>query len=295
MRYGVRFFTGLVFCAYLGGAGPAAADVVTDWNAIASQTTFSPSNPAALVRVGGTGILDLAMVHLAMHDAIQAYEGRYQSYAAPIPNATGSPVAAAASAAHDVLVNRFPGQAASLDTALQNYLAALGLPGDPGVAIGQVAAAQIVSLRTGDGSWPSNPEVFTGSTQPGEWRPTLPLFLPMQAPWLGFVAAFALKDFDQLYPSPPPPQLTGSQYTQEYNEVKALGRADPGSTRTQEQTDLARFYTENFFTLVERMMRGIASPSDVGANGRLFALANVAGADTLINTWNAKRTYNRWR
>src|SRR5262249_29520791 len=155
---GLRRLSGLVVCGFLSWALPAGADVVTDWNAIASQATFSLSNPPAQARVAGTGTLDLAMVHLAMHDAIQAFEGRYQSYGAPIPNATGSPVAAAASAAHDVLVDRFPGQKVSLDTALQNYLMALGLEGDPGVAIGQQAAAQIVSLRTGDGSWPSNPE-----------------------------------------------------------------------------------------------------------------------------------------
>jgi hypothetical protein len=235
------------------------------------------------------------MVHLAMHDAIQAFEGRYQSYGAPIPNATGSAVAAAASAAHDVLVNRFPAQAGSLDTALHDYLAALGLLGDPGVGIGQDAAAEIIALRTGDGSWPSNPEVFTGGTGPGEWRPTPPAFLPMQAPWLGTVVPFALKDSGQLFPAPPPAHLTSGQYTQDYNEVKALGRAT-NSSRTPEQNALALFYTDNLIAQGQRMLRGVAGTLDnIGDTGRLFALANLSAADAVISAWNAKRSYNYWR
>ena len=87
----------LVGVALCGATSSAGADVVTDWNAIASQTIISPL--ASPPRGGWSAFLDFAMVHLAMHDAIQAFEHRYQSYGDPIPNATGSPVAAAASAA----------------------------------------------------------------------------------------------------------------------------------------------------------------------------------------------------
>src|SRR5216110_2351430 len=107
-----------------------------------------------------------------MHDAIQAFEGRFESYTIPIPNSSGSPVAAAATAAHDVLVTRFPLQAAALDTLLNDYLNGLGLLVNQGVATGQQAAANILNLRAGDGSFPANPEVFVGGTGPGEWRPT---------------------------------------------------------------------------------------------------------------------------
>src|SRR5262245_39143727 len=115
---------------------PSWADVVTDWN----NTTVQYSVP---VRPGPSSILDLAMVHAAMHDAIQAYEHRYEAYAVTIPNATGSPVAAAASAAHDVLVNQFQSKKTDLDTLLLNYLTPLGLQSDPGIGIGQIAAAGI--------------------------------------------------------------------------------------------------------------------------------------------------------
>jgi hypothetical protein len=151
----------------LNWAGVARADVVTDWNAIASQTAIP-------VRPGPSAVLDMAIVHVAMHDAIQAFEERFQPYSGSIPNASGSPVAAAATAAHDVLVARFPSQSGTLDTLLDNYLNGLGLTGDAGIAIGRQAAANILNLRAGDGSFPNPSPDFAGDTNPGDWRPTPP-------------------------------------------------------------------------------------------------------------------------
>jgi hypothetical protein len=286
-----RRLTGWFVSLALVTTSAAGADVVTDWNAIAVQTVTSPL--ASPPRGGGAAFLDFATVHLAVHDAVQAFEQRYETYGDPIPGATGSPVAAAASAAHAVLVNRFPAQAGTLDTALTNYLTNLGLQGDPGVAVGQDAAAQIISLRTGDGSFPSNPEVFTGGTQPYEWRPTPPAFAPMAVPWLGEVTPFSFEEHSPLFP--PPPSISSDRYTRDYDEVKALGRAT-NSSRTQAQTDLALFYTDNLIVQAERTLRGVAAGvNDIGANARLFALANMSAADTVIICWKNKRDYHTWR
>ncbi len=281
-------FASLIVCMCLNWAGLARADVVADWNAIASQTAIP-------VRPGPSAILDLAMVHAAMHDAIQAFEGRFESYRAPIPNASGSPVAAAARAAHDVLVARFPSQSGTLDTLLDNYLNGLGLEGDAGLVIGQQAAANILNLRAGDGSFPSNPEVFVGGTGPGEWRPTLPALAPMATPWLGTVTPFTLKDPTQ-FRSPPPPSLGSGKYVHDYDEVKALGSVN-STARTQAQTDLSLFYSDNFLVLWERTLRGIAATNinNIGDSARLFALANLAAADALITAWDGKRFYHFWR
>jgi len=156
----LRNLTGLIVCGYLSWASPAgAADVVTDWNLI-TQTVIG--NGAA-TRPTPTGILDFAMVHIAMHDAIQAFQQRFESYNVPITGASGSPVAAAAKAARDVLVNRFPAQAASIEATYQAYLSANGLlPTDAGVQVGQQAATNIINRRANDGSFPPNPEVFIG-------------------------------------------------------------------------------------------------------------------------------------
>ena len=280
--------TCLILCMCLSFAGLARADVVSDWNAIASQTAIP-------VRPGPSAILDLAMVHAAMHDAIQAFQRRFDSYVAPIPSASGSPVAAAARAAHDVLAARFPSQSGILDALLDNYLNGLGLQGDAGLLVGQQAATNILNLRAGDGSFPSNPEIFVGSTGPGEWRPTPPAFAPMATPWLGVVTPFTIKDATK-FRSPPPPSLESGKYVHDYNEVKALGSIN-SSARTQAQTDLALFYSDNFLALWERTLRGIADTniSNIGDSARLFALANLATADAIITAWDGKRLYHFWR
>jgi hypothetical protein len=272
---------------------PAAADVVTDWNLI-TQTVIGLG---AGTRPIPSFILDWAMVHIAIHDAIQAFQQRFESYNPPIIGASGSPVAAAAKAARDVLVNRFPAQAASIETTYQNYLSANGLlPTNAGVAVGQQAAANIISARANDGSFPPNPETFTGGTAPGEWRPTPPAFAPMSAPWFGDVVPFALNDSTGLLPEPPPPHLQSGAYAKAYNEVKQFG-ARFNSARTPEQTDFALFYSDNFGNQLNRAVRGIADAhlTDIGDSARLFALANIAAADALMSSWNTKRYYFFWR
>ena len=97
------------------------ADAVSDWNAIAVQSTITAARP------GQTGMIDVAMVQLAVYDAVQAIEKKYEPYYVEIPGAAGSPEAAAAKAAHDVLVSRFPAQTANLDTTYQQYLFNHGL------------------------------------------------------------------------------------------------------------------------------------------------------------------------
>jgi hypothetical protein len=274
-------------------AAPARADVVADWNLI-TQTVIGAG---ASTRPGPSGILDFATVHIAIHDAVQAYQQRFESYDLPIDATSGSPVAAAAKAARDVLATRFPAQAASIEATYQAYLASNGLlPTDPGVDVGQQAAANIIARRAKDGSFPANPEVFTGGTAPGEWRPTPTAFAPMAAPWLGSVTPFGLKDTEGLLPNPPPPHLTSGAYAKAYDEVKALG-ARVGSTRTDAQTDLGYFYSGNILGQMNEALRDIASAhlADIGDSARLFALANIAGADAIISAWQLKRSHFLWR
>jgi hypothetical protein len=274
-------------------ASPAAvrADAVTDWNAIAVQATITGARP------GPTGVLDLAVVQAAVYDAVQAIEGRYEPYHVVIPGASGSPVAAAAKAAHDVLVNRFPAQTASLDMTYHLYLLGKGLPeDDPGVAVGAAAAAGIIALRAGDGSFPAvPPPPFVGGTDPGVWRPTPPAFAPMLAPWLGDVTPFTMKSTSQFLAAPPPP-LGSRRYARDYDEVKALGPLN-GSDRTPEQTDQAQFWAANFPVVWNQVYREVAAAhvSDIADSARLFALGNLAMADSIITCWNSKKYYAAWR
>jgi hypothetical protein len=275
------------------------ADAVTDWNAIAIQTIVNagPSHGSAV------GFLDSATVQAAVYDAVEAIDGRFKPYHVQIPGASGSTAAAVAKAAHDVLVNRFPAQTASLDATYHSYLATHGLAeGDPGVAVGQQAAAGIIALRANDGSFPLNPPPFTGGTDPGVWRPTPsylpgppPSFSPMLAPWLASVTPFTLTSPSQ-FRAPTPPSLTSKRYATAYNEVKALG-ARFNSARTPEQTDLALFWNSNYLVLWNHVLRDIAIVhlSSIDDSARLFALANLAMADAGITAWDTKFHYVFWR
>ena len=293
MKRRLRALVCSVVCVCLGWVGSAYGDAVTDWSAIAVDAL----NAAVPPRPGPTGLLDMAVVQLAVHNAVAAIDGRFQPYYLTIAGASGSPVAATAKAAHDVLVNRFPTQAASLDSIYDNYLSANNLAqDDPGVAVGQAAAAGIIALRADDGSFPSPaPSPYTGGTDNGVWRPTPAPFAPMAVPWLAHVRPFALDNPWQLRAGPPP-SLTSDRYTQDYNEVKALG-ALFNSTRTPQQTDLAYFWAANYLAVWNEAVRNLARDNvyNIGESARLFALFNMAMADGSITAWSTKTHYAFWR
>jgi hypothetical protein len=284
---------GVFVVGLLSAASPAAADVVTDWNVSSVGFINAAARPAPAF------MLDIAMVHVAIHDAVQAYQGRFSTYNAPILNAAGSPLAAVAAAAHDVLVSRFQlpspnaGLIAQVDAAYASYLLGKGLAAnDAGVAVGKQAAANIIARRVNDGAYPASPEIFNGGTGLSEWRDPR----PMASPWMGNVTPFAQRDQDGLLHEPGPPQLTSGAYTKAYNEVKSLGRRT-GSARTPQQTTMALFFSGNFLTIMEGVLRtvALARSTDIGDSARLFALANMASADAVINAWANKRAYNFWR
>lgn len=269
----------------------AKADVVADWNEIALNATITGGRPVP------TGMLDMAAVHAAVYDAVQAIERRYQPYYVDIPNASGSPAAAAAKAAHDVLVARFPAQAVNLNATLANYLMINGIPDtDPGLDVGARAAEVILQIRSCDASFPNPaPPPFLGGTEIGMWRPTPPGNAPMLAPWLAEVTPFLVTRPTQ-FRSDPPPAINSRRYAQHYDEVKALGSLT-GSTRTAEQTDMAHFYAGNPLVYWNRGLRDIsnANVTSVAESSKLFALASMSITDSLITAWNDKVHYVLWR
>ena len=122
----------------------------------------------------------------------------------------------------------------------------------------------------------------------------------MLAPWMADTTPFTFSSPSRFRPGPPP-ALTSELYTRDYNEVKRLGAfASTALTtlvRTPAQTDIAYFYSENAISQWNRAMRGIADKHlhKVGNSARLFALANLAMADSIITAWNTKKFYFFWR
>ena len=284
-------------------AAPASvrADAVADWNLIAIQR-IAEANPAHPPPVT---FIDMAIVQAAIYDAVQAIERHYKPYHVEIEGASGSPAAATAKAARDVLVNLFPDQTPTIDNIYNQYLKDHSLSSaDPGVAVGATAAAGIIALRANDGRFPPGQMPFVGGSNPGEWCPTdsfigtppaPPPFSPMAARWVANVTPFALKSGDQFRAGPPPP-LTSPNYTRDYNEVKAMG-ARFNSSRSDAQTDLALFWASNYPALWNRALRDIAEAQNlnIGDSARLFALVNLAMADAIVTAWDSKVAYVSWR
>ena len=225
------------------------------------------------------------------------YQHRFEPYAIDIASGAGSSSAAVAKAARDVLVAVISAQEAAVDTRYTNFLSLNGLVGNAGIATGAQAAAAMIALRANDGSFPSPPPTFSGGTGPGQWRSTASPAASMVAPWLADVTPFTLNSQAQLRPHGPP-HLESGLYARDYQEVKDYGGNDPNTTRrTQEQTDLAIFYSDNFIVLWQRTLRGVATTyiGNLGDSARMFALANLSAADAAIGAWDAKLYYNFWR
>jgi len=297
------FVAVIVFALNLGPhalAGRTAAtpkmvtqtNMVLDWNAHAAS---------AIVGVAGLrperGLIRLAMVHIAIYDAVNAIDGYpFQAYAIhPTVISPASADAATATAAHDMLVALFPAQQADLDA---KYAASLSTITDGpekvnGIAVGQQTAAGILALRANDGR--DATVAYAPGSGPGVWQPTPPGFLAAAAPEAAHVQPFALNGPSQ-FRVEPPPLLTSETWARDYNEVKNLGSAS-GSTRTPEQTDIGRFWSDQPILQWNRAWRNISITQDLSLeeSARFFAMLSTAAADAIIACWDSKYAYNFWR
>lgn len=282
--------------AGLAAAAPAHADsAVTDWNEITvncaqvAPTPPDPMNPAN--RAGPPGLLDIALVQTAVHDAIQGIERKFESYQFEDPSVfgTGSPEAAAAGAAYYALVGLYGADDPCLATAPDPTIT---YASDAGVDVGKAAAAALLPHYRSTLPLPVDP--FIGGTGPGEWRPT-PGILQGANTALANMPPWTMESSRQFRPGPPP-RLDSRRYTREYEEVKELGSVD-SLERTAEQTELARFWSVNFITQWFATVRAIADEnvSDLGDQARILALVSLAAADSQISIYDTKYAYNLWR
>ena len=188
------------FAALIGGGLLAAtsltavADVIIDWDekAVAAGYT-AKQGPPPHSRI-------VAMVHLAMFEAVNSIDARYRPYRAKLPAEPGaSREAAAAAAAHYVLVRLYPDQAKEMDKALQASLSAV--PDEKarqsGVRLGERAGAAMLAERANDGA--GRPDTYRPHTTPGKYVPTV---LPAAPRW-SEVRPYALKSGDQFRPGAP--------------------------------------------------------------------------------------------
>ena len=287
------------------------ANAVVAWNANAGEASV------AACFIGGYGPQEArmyAMMHIAIHDALNGIDRRSDPYAADLhssgPTSARSAVAAAA---HDVLIPTLgsfsfflPADciSAGIASVEVDYTAALDqIPNSAakarGIALGQQAAAAILDLRADDGyDTPPIDPAFQEGTEPGEYRytPGTPFAF---APHLGTdLRPFALKSGSQFRPRSPY-KLTSPTYAADVNEIQHLGGdgVSTPSNRTEEQTEIALFWVESSPLLWSRIARTVATSEglDMWQSARLFALLNAAMTDGYVGTFETKYHYLFWR
>jgi hypothetical protein len=273
-------------------AAPAHGDEVTEWNRTATDALIVTAGQSPTV-----SLPHLAMVHGAVYDAVNSIAGDRQPYLVAVPaDGAESKAAAAATAAYRVLLSIVPAQQSVLE---QRYLASVGaVPAGPardaGIAVGEAAAAAMISDRTGDGRF--GPFRFPVGTEPGQWRPVLPAFVNDPAAWLARMRPFLLERGDQ-FRTPGPNALTSDEYAEDFAEVKLLGRTGVVPERTADQEDVARFWYEHPPAMWSRIFRSLADERirHRADSARFYAMLYLTAADGAIACWYDKARQPFWR
>jgi hypothetical protein len=280
-----------------------AQNAITDWHAVMETTV------AATGRKNVVALPYFAYVDVAMYDAVNSIDGRFQPFAVSVHAPPGaSKDAAAATAAHDVLVNlfpaqKYPAQAPTFETALATSLAAIadGQSKTDGINVGKAVAAQWLALRAGDGLEAAI--TFTPGHGPGIWEPvpTYPASPPtIPAPvgvWMRQFKPFAMTSADQFLADVAPPlTLTSAAWARDFNLTKDYGALN-STVRTSAQTEIGLFWTDNAAAQDSRSFRAlVASQSlDTAAAARLGAMYTVAASDAGTACMNAKYHFAFWR
>ncbi|MDO9086612.1 MAG: multicopper oxidase domain-containing protein [Anaerolineaceae bacterium] len=308
---------------------PLPGNIVSDWNAIAQDVLQPPMAGMSMGDISmATAFVYLSYTQAAVYNALIAIEGGYYAYDGNptfvtfipmlvgggtdaavggeisttnfITDSTAAREAAVATAAYKVLIHYLPGNMV-LPVKYAESLATI--PDGPektlGISIGDQAAAEIIALRENDGLLA--PDTYTPPAPgPGVWEPTMLLmdgvtFAPPVDPWMAQLKPF-LRDTPDQYRPVPPPALDSPEYAADLNEVKEIGSA--GSlTRTPEQTEVAKFWTDNMVIQTNKSYRNIAETRSLNLldTARLMVMGNMVATDSLIATFDSKYFYNFWR
>src|SRR5436190_13620149 len=292
-------------------------DTLHRWNMIAinatglDHTPVAPGENRVFGEQFGPGRASRAMaiVHIAMFDALDAVVGGYTSYTGTqVAHGPVSVDAAISQAARDTLAAVFPSQTATFDAYLAEDLAGVRNPQQKanGIDLGHRTAAAILAMRLNDDSQVPDPTIgvdYFPSDQPRHWRqdPISLIPLAIGAHW-GECIPFVVNSPTQ-FRAPPPPDMTSAAYTAAYNEVKNLGGAT-GTQRTEEQTFIAIFWAYDGTPslcapprLYNQITVQIADQRRLSAIqfARLLALVNVGMADAAMTIWESKFHYDLWR
>ncbi len=280
-----------------GANGSSAQPVnpVVQWNRTLLLIVRTPGAQPSTVHPTRS----FAIMHAAIYDAVNAIDRTHRPYLVRLSGVSrdASQEAAAAAAAHEVLVALYPAFKATLDAQLQQFLGQIPDGNDKveAIRIGQTVADRILGVRSNDGS-NAKPIPYVFGTAPGDYQSTPPNFPPQpQLTHWSRVTPFALERASQFRPGPPP-ALTSDAYSDAFNQIKSLGIAN-STTATSDEALTGRFWNgaiQNYWNEISQTV-SVAHSLTTAQNARLFALLNLSFADDVIAFYDAKYTYNFWR
>lgn len=306
---------------------PLPGNIVSEWNQIAQDVLQPPAMPGMPMPMGdismATAFVYLSYTQAAVYNALIAIEGGYFPYNGnptffnylPViagdgggtitdlnttqgTYSTAAREAAVATAAFKVMSHYLPTNM-ELPIKYAESMAAIpeGTEKDAGVVIGQIAADEIIALRENDGLLA--PDTYTLPTPgPGVWEPNeMPIGtdVPPVDPWMAQLKPF-LRDTSEQYRPVPPPALDSPEYAEDLNEVKGIG-SETSVLRTSQQTEVARFWTDNMVIMTNKVYRQVAENQSLNLldTARLMVMGNMVATDSLIATFDSKYYYNFWR
>ncbi|HZI78740.1 MAG TPA: vanadium-dependent haloperoxidase [Vicinamibacterales bacterium] len=286
-----------------GRATSGIASAILDWNQIFIDTLIATNTAnSASPRLG-------AIMHTAIFDAYNGIDRRFTPVFVHTRAPRGAaPRAAVVGAAYTALAGLFPSPQtqATLEGHYADAVAALSAHCDGprslrgresclkrterGLAWGAEVAQAVLAWRANDGFSGSYP-AFRGGEAVGQWRPTPPAFSSMSSQPLAFTSMFVLESNTQFRP-PSPRTLISTTYADDFNAVQTLGRKT-GSTRTDDQTALAPFWEGNASVHWNQAANQSARANRLSSfdTARLFALLNLAMADSAFTAFTGKRFY----
>ena len=284
----------IIFGSWLAIGVPvsANANVITDWDGKAVALVM-PAGPLGVSQQIYTAQRMMGMVHVAMFDAVNSIERRYEPYLVQLPaDPTTSKEAAAAAAAATVLATIDEKTAREVTVTLATYLASIPDDGSAkadGIRLGEAVAAKVLEARANDDH--NAIDDYRPRTAPGVYVPTS---ITAASTW-SKVKPFALTAASQFRPDPPI-SLSSREWATDYNEIKDYGRQSDAKRSTQ-QTETARFWLmvgpPAYHPFVRQLVT--AKQMSVGDSARLMALAAIGLNDALIAVFDAKYHYNFWR
>jgi membrane-associated phospholipid phosphatase len=283
----------LVLCA-VSALSIGRADVVTAWNdAILESIRTENSHPCVASRA-------LAIVHGAMFDVSANTSSKTPFFATESVAADAILEVALNSAAYTAATNLYPSRTAAFAKVYQSVLRQ-SPPSDArarSIRFGSAVADSWIAWRAADAS--SGTRVYIPSTEPGAWRRTPPFNRPPEMQNWERVTPFTLTSASQFRPSGPP-ALSSPTYADDLNRVQQLGAAT-SSTRTADQTEIARFWSDFSYTVTppghwNQIAQSIADKKNLSLTEkvRVFAILNITMADVAIACWDSKYAYNLWR